>query len=141
MATNKNRVNNMKLIVQVFAGIILATVMATVASPIQSFLAPVVSKVRILNQTPTEDGNVIFDVAFTKNYDCKFISVNWYKDGHRLSLEFLEDRGTVPKSRPAGNQLAGSWKLYGVTQVEGTYATTTHECSPGLWQVISNFYP
>lgn len=124
--------------VAIFIAMIIGNILLTFGPAIQANLYPVVSKAQILNETQVKDG-VVFYVKFTKNYDCKFIGVNWYQGAHRIELDFLEDHDDKLLSRPAGDQYTGPWKLHNILTTKGTWATAVHKC--GLWEVQTPFHP
>lgn len=126
------------------AALAVALVMAFGAfqffASMQGRFFPVVSKAEIVDLVQTKEG-VVFYLKFSKNYNCDFVGVNWYLGDHRLQLDFIEDNGRSPLSRPPGGQNAGPWILRGVATLVGTRASAVHRCPPGLWQTHTDFFP
>lgn len=99
---------------------------------------------------------VDFYVQFDKVRDCDFLteevlidgefvtlnrSLNWYDaDRNRLVLSLEPDSRLLPPSRDRGTQVAGPWRLYGVTDLVDTFAVVSHRCHP-LWLTKTVFYP
>lgn len=126
--------------VAILVALLVIYIFTLIGASVQGKFFPVVSKVEILNETQTKDG-VVFYVKFTKNYNCKFIGINWYNGNERLYLEFLEDHDDTLLSRPPGDQYTGPWKLHNILTTKGTTAKAVHECPPKLWQTITDFHP
>lgn len=80
-------------------------------------------------------------VQFDKIRSCEFKGLSWYDaTNHRLKVVFDVEADYAPRSRPAGKQVAGPWRIHGVSTVKNTKAIVHHNCHP-LWQTVTTFYP
>ena len=124
----------------------IALLALTPYKEIETKFFPVAAPAKIYNSQVTSAGIEIY-VSFTKNRNCKFLGLEWYKGTPtkglaKIPLTFLEDRGHDIASRPVGVQLAGPWLLEGIDLHElhhHSFAIARHECHP-LWDTITRFY-
>lgn len=80
-------------------------------------------------------------VNFDKVRSCEFLGLSWYSEtNHRLRVDFGPEAEYAPVSRPVGEQVAGPWRIHGVSTIEGTRAVVSHQCHP-LWVTHTEFHP
>lgn len=105
---------------------------------IEGRVLPVVSDVAVESVEKTPNG-VSFFVRFKKNRQCKFIGLQWYKNGVQLILEFEPESSRKLPTRLTGKQFSGPWEIKGVSSLRASEATVVHQCHP-LWQTHTSFY-
>lgn len=119
-----------------------------VGPAIETRLAPVVSKLRVLSLTQDENGMSIVDAEFTKLRDCEYVGISWFvgqPDGNfeRVPVILMRrDGDTSSPNRPTGTQRAGPW-IIGVPPAElrnNSFARLAHRCHP-FWLTTTDFYP
>jgi hypothetical protein len=106
------------------------------------FVDPVATKMRPYDIAIEKDG-IAFDVVFQKNYNCQFLSLDWYNNGYKITankITYKEDGDKGETSRPIGWQI-GSWKLTGVFSLEDVTATATHSCRFVFQDIKTDFFP
>jgi hypothetical protein len=135
----------------VCAGIIFAATIQTVliVGPwIETRYFPPVSKLTILAMHDDADGNAVIDAYFTKQRDCEYIGISWFRgqpsgDFERVPVILQRrDGDTSSPNRPVGSQRAGPW-IVGVPSVDipkDSFARLHHRCNP-FWVSTTDFYP
>lgn len=101
---------------------------------------PVMTKMRPYDIVIEKDG-ISFDVVFYKNYNCQFLSLEWFNNGYRVTdINYKEDGDKGETSRPLGWQ-TGNWKLTGVFSMDDVTAVATHSCKFVFQDIQTRFYP
>lgn len=133
------------------AAIIFAATLQTifVIGPwVETKYFPPVSKLTILAMHDDDDGNAIIDAYFTKQRDCEYIGIAWFKGAPDGSFERVpvilqrRDGDTSSPNRPVGSQRAGPW-IIGISSPDiatESFARLYHRCNP-FWVTTTDFYP
>lgn len=109
---------------------------------------PVLSKLEILRIEPQSPLHADMYVQFTKERDCQYIGMAWFK-GLRsggfervLVIPMRDPKDTGSPNRPLGTQRAGPWRISMLAEEVKTnsFANIFHQCHP-FWITHTKFYP